>query len=113
MKFFNPPPRKRAELERHLRSDDPAVVADSLVAMAFHEDDWRWAQDVCLDFLENGNPDLSGLAATCLGHLARIHGRLDMEKVGPALTGRLNHPEIGGRVEDALNDIDMFLARPS
>lgn len=52
-----------------------------------------------------------GLAATCLGHIARVHGRLDEDKVVVALRERLSDKEIVGRVVDALEDIEMFLIK--
>ena len=56
----------------------------------------------------NDNPDISGLAAICLGHLARIHGQFEKDKVIPILRSRLNDTAIAGRIEDALDDIKMF-----
>jgi hypothetical protein len=89
-------------------SGDPEKICWALLAIAFHETDWRWAQDKCLDFLLSDNPEVSGLAATCLGHIARIHRSLDRDKVIAALRARLSDKDIRGQVEDALDDIEMF-----
>ena len=92
-----------------LLSGNPRLVCTALVSIAYHDEDWRWAQDQFLNFLESPNPEISGLAATCLGHLARIHRVLDKEKVLLALQGYVADPRISGRVSDALDDINMFL----
>jgi hypothetical protein len=95
--------------EKAFGSQQPEAICHALVAIAFCEPDWKWVQDRCLYFLQNKDPVISGLAATCLGHVARIHQKLEREKVITALRSRLEDAEITGRVEDALNDIDMFV----
>lgn len=60
-------------------------------------------------FLHHENPDVSGLAASCLGHLARIHPEINKDLIKLALKERLKYPIISGRGQDALDDIEMFL----
>lgn len=101
-------PISKADAATAFESDDPALICSALVSVAFHESDWRWAQDRCLEFLEGGNPEIGGLAATCLGHIARIHKMLDKKRVVAALRMHLANPDIAGRVEDALEDIELL-----
>jgi len=107
-RFDDAPPLSKNDAEGALASASPAVVCRALVSIAFHEPDWRWAQDRCLDELSNTNSDIRGLAATCLGHVARVHGALEKTRVLAALTPLLADPVVAGRVEDALNDIEAF-----
>lgn len=51
---------------------------------------------------------MRGLAIICLGHLARIHGKIDSKKVLTALTSVMDNAELSGRAEDAMSDIEMF-----
>jgi hypothetical protein len=44
-----------------------------------------------------------------LGHLARIHGQLDLERVEPRLRELRADPEVAGSAEDALDDIERFM----
>ena len=53
--------------------------------------------------------DVSGLAIICLGHLARIHRRLDLDRVSPLLKELRRDKEIGDRVGCALDDIQIFM----
>ncbi|MDB5971727.1 MAG: hypothetical protein JWQ90_4177 [Hydrocarboniphaga sp.] len=85
------------------------AICTALVSLAFHEEDWRWVQKRCLYFLESDDEDISGLAATCLGHIARIHRQLDKDVVVHALRSKLSNAKIAGRIEDALDDIDTFI----
>lgn len=84
-------------------------ICNALVSIAFYDPDWKWVQDKCLHFFLSNDPNISGLAATCLGHIARIHHKLDKEKVINLLNSRRNDAEIGGQIEDALDDIDSFI----
>lgn len=109
--FRNPPPINRITAEKAFAAGIAAEICDALASVVLHEKDWRWSQAQCLHFLNHANPELSGLAATCLGHIARIHRQLDRDLVITALRKRLDDPEIGGRVQDALDDIQMFVSK--
>lgn len=102
------PYNKRA-LEKAFALRDVKVICEALVSVALNDSDWRWAQNTCLEFLSNESPDVRGVAATCLGHIARIHCQLDKEKVHIALREHLDDNIISGQIADALDDIDMFL----
>jgi hypothetical protein len=107
--YSTPPHLSHQEAERLFASGTSAEICDSLVSVALNDEDWRWSQTQCLKFLEHRDINVRGLAATCLGHIARIHRNLDRELVIKALQQRLQEPEISAQVEDALQDIEMFL----
>jgi hypothetical protein len=65
-------------------------------------------QEKCLFFFQSDNPDIRKLAATCLGHVARIHNKIDKERVVAILKSHLKDPDIAGAIQDALDDIEMF-----
>jgi hypothetical protein len=62
-----------------------------------------------LSFSEHQVPEVRGLAMTCLGHIARIHKAIDLDKVMPVLTKQLSDSEIRGQVEDAIEDINHYV----
>jgi hypothetical protein len=107
-RYYNVFPVDKVSAERIFASEDVEQICHAMVAVALHEKDWKWVQDKCLTFFMKDNPDISGLAAICLGHLARIHGQLEKDKVTSTLRSRLNDSAIAGRIEDALDDIEMF-----
>jgi hypothetical protein len=98
----------RDEARLAFSSGNAEEICIALVAVTFHDPDLHWVQELCLNFLSHGDSRISGLAATCLGHLARIHRNIDREKVLSALHHHLSNEEIAGRVEDAIDDIEMF-----
>jgi hypothetical protein len=109
--FLDVLPMSREAATKAFVSGDKERICHALVSVAFHESDWRWAQERFLEFLQKDDASVSGLAATCLGHLARIHRVLDKERVISVLQQKKACGAISGAVEDALDDIEMF-ARP-
>ncbi|MEW6182337.1 MAG: hypothetical protein AB1500_04060 [Bacillota bacterium] len=97
------------EAEEAFKSKNPAEVCDALIRVTYYDPDWRWVQAQCLRFARHRNTDIRGLAATCIGHLARIHGVLNIELVLPVLQHLLKDPEVYGRAQDALDDIKTYL----
>ena len=108
MQFENVEAIDRFSAEIALASNDATKICQTLVSLAFHEPDWQWTQNRCIEFLQSGDMNIAGVSATCLGHIARIHGKLEKEKVIAALRLKLDRNEIAGVVEDALDDISIF-----
>ena len=101
--------RDRAELMLLLSSPEPTDILDGLLSAAYYDSDWKWVQGQCLAHLDHREHSVRGLSATCLGHLARIHKQLDLALVLPRLLLLKDDPEIGNSVQDALDDIAVFL----
>ena len=98
----------RADLEDARRRDDPNDISDALLVLALNDADWRWVQGQCLELFDHADEATRGLAVTCLGHIARIHGHLDHDIVIPRLKLAARDSRIAGRVDDALDDIAMY-----
>ena len=104
----NVEPISHQEAQNKLAGKNVDDICDVLVRLAFHDPDRNWVQNECLRYLGHSEVNVRGVAATCLGHLARIHGTLDRHKVLPALEALANDPQIGGRIQDAIDDIKKF-----
>ena len=89
-------------------SDDTYTICHSLLCVALHEEDWRWALPQVLRFIMNPNPEVRGVAVTCIGYLARIHRTLDVSTALPLLEILREDPYCARRVRDALEDIRQF-----
>ena len=105
--YEEPKPISRTEAEQVFASNDSYAIESALVNIAFHDDDWHWVQDKCLGFTSHPEPPVRQVAITCLGHVARIHGKLDLAVVLPVLKKLSRDPDVD--TEDTLNDIRMFL----
>ncbi|MFC7591694.1 hypothetical protein ACFQYP_54320 [Nonomuraea antimicrobica] len=91
-----------------MAAGDVAAICTALISAAFHEDDGKWVQDWALELLAHPSADVRHTAALTVGHVARIHRYIDHDLVVPRLQALLDDPEIGGAVENALDDIRMF-----
>src|SRR4051812_11684801 len=109
MRYHNPRPIERSEAVAALASSKSQVVTDALIRLALHDADWPWVQARCLEALDNPEVAVRRTAATCLGHLARIHRQLDLIVVLPALRRLQGDPDAAGTAEDALDDILTFV----
>lgn len=112
LRYVHPAPLSRAEGEALLRSAEAPVVTHTPVCLAFPEPDWRWVQNACLRLTDSPDPGLRGIAATCLGHLARLHRKIDLAAVVPVLERLAADPAVSGEAEDALDDIRTFVQQP-
>jgi hypothetical protein len=101
-------PAAPADVAAALDRGDSQAAAGALVGAAFHHPDGPAVEDLCPRLLDG--PDRSAVAATCLGHLARIHRQLDTETVRAALNRQRSDPLVGPRAEDALADVDLYLS---
>ena len=109
VRYEDPAALSRQQLECEFDSDSGVRIADALVSAALHEADWPWVQDWCMRFAGHSDVDVRRVAITCLGHLARLHHTLDLDRVLPLLAVKLNDTALQGTVEDTLSDIRMFV----
>lgn len=96
-------------LEAMLQSNDIDQISSAMLYMTNGVADIAWVQRRYVDLTTHSNDDVRGLALTCLGHVARIHGSVDWELVMPVLNRMLLDPLLGGRAQDAIDDIEMFV----
>jgi hypothetical protein len=91
-------------------SGSPTEICATLLAASLNEEeDWEWVQEQCLEFLCHPTFEIRSLAATCLGHMARIHRKLDREIVLPALKECLDDEGMDKSIEGALADIYKYV----
>ena len=109
MKYSVPPRLSRKQATDDLASADSRKRKDALLSLALYDSDWRWVQDQCLRLLADSEEDVVATAILGLGHLARLHQRLDLDQVLPRLKTLQADPRFGGRVSDAYDDIRMFV----
>lgn len=92
-----------------LRSEDTTDITDALLSAAYYDPDRQWVQCQCLTLSRHRDHNVRWVAATCLGHLARIHRQLDLETVLQRLVEMKADPLVSAAAQDALDDIKFFL----
>lgn len=102
-------PVRREDAINALTSGDPSQVCEALVQLAFHEPDRAFVESVLATQLESGHVTVRMVAATCVGHLARIHRALDVPLLLPLLRRLGDDPRTVGSMEDALSDVRRYV----
>ncbi len=98
----------REKFLKKLNSDNIEIVTKAMLEIAFNSSDLNSNEDLFIKMLSNEDENVVGLAITCLGHLARIHGKINKDKVIPVLIKFKKNKKHIGSIEDALEDIEMF-----
>jgi len=111
MKYEEVPTMTKVAILDGLNRADPEELKTIVLSAAMGIDDRRWAQAVCLQLATHPEPGVRGNAILGLGHLARIHRRLDRELVEPAILGASLDPDsyVRGHADSAAADVATFL----
>jgi hypothetical protein len=111
MKYETIEPISKDRAERLLAKDDRETICRTLVRVAMFEEDRHWAQSQCVRFASHEDSFVRGVAATCLGHLARIHKAIDEDEVIPVVRRLLQDrdPLTRGKAEDTISDFSIYL----
>jgi len=104
-------PWNHADVEQAILSDDIEALLQAVIGIALHDDDWRYAQDLCVRLSSHPNFNVRGNAVLSLGHIARVHRRLDQAMVQPIIRNALrdSHDFVRGQAECAVGDTKFFL----
>lgn len=111
MKHETIEPISKDRAERLLAKDHRETICRTLLRVAMFELDRRWAQSQCLRFASHKDSFVRGVAATCLGHLARIHKVIDEDEVMPVVRQLLQDrdPQTRAIAEDTISDFSIYL----
>jgi len=107
-RYEEPEPMAWDDAMAAIASGDEVRATKALVSLAYFWKSRVDLEDLYVPLLSHCNSTIRGLAATCLGHVARIHGHIRKDVVVPALKRLVADPEVGGIAEDALEDIRSF-----
>lgn len=92
-----------------LTGTDPGDRIDGLLSLALYDPDWRWVQGCSIGLLHDPDIDIVATALLAIGHVGRLHGQLDLDRVLPELEVLRTNEALAGRVSDVLSDIDIFV----
>jgi KTSC domain len=95
--------------DRALASGEPGEISMALLRLALHGPDWARAERLAREHTVHPAVWVRRNAATALGHVARVHGALDLELSLPALVRLLDDEEVHDWADAALDDVEMYL----
>lgn len=107
-KFEN---KSKKELEEMFNSSDENLSTNALLYVVFNVNDFNWVQNMCLKLIDSKSKTMCLLAITCLGHIARIYGKIDGNVVYILKKLSKGNGEKAGIAEQALGDIKMFVKK--
>lgn len=102
-------PITRDQAEGAFADGDPREIGHVLLSLALTDADGAYAERRTLEHVHHPDVWVRRNAATSLGHLARIHGGLALDRAVPALLALMADPEVFGYADDALHDLEHFL----
>ncbi len=98
------------EIEKALSSNNKDIVINGIMAMVFNLDDVNWISNHLIELSKHNNLEISSLALTCFGHLARLHGNVgNLKRVSKLLKNMSKNVLLSGAAEDAMDDIETFM----
>lgn len=102
-------PISAAAARRALDSGDPREISLALLRLALHGPDWKRAEELAREHGTHPDVMVRRNAATSLGHIARVHGRMDVDASLRLLHAMREDPEVADWADAALDDFEMFL----
>ena len=108
MKYEALEPISRDEATALFTRGEPEAVTRALLRVALHEPEPDWALDRWVRLASHPDTGVRQAVATSLGHLARVHRRIDRQRAWPVLRELAGDARLAGVVEDALDDIATF-----
>ena len=109
LKYEEIGPVSHAEAQASFGSGDVQLIARTLIALGLHDGDWKWVQQQGLRFLSHNSEVVVSAAILSLAHTARVNRSIDKGEVVRALQAIATDPRYAGKVQDALDDIDMYV----
>jgi uncharacterized protein YfeS len=107
--YRQPAPLGRDDLERARADHDVPTIREATIALALTEPDRQWMERQLVELMRDADGSVRSIAALAVGHLARVHGQIDLEGVTPMLWDLLEDSETAGNAANALDDISTFV----
>lgn len=111
MKYEPVKRRSHEEVEEAILRDDPEELLEAVLSAALHSDEPHWSENICLRLSNHKHFNVRGNAILGFAQIARIHGRLNENKVKPVIEAALNDESdyVRGQAIAAADDVEFFL----
>ena len=97
------------ELRGAMTSGDTAAISNAVLSESLHSDDVTLAVQYCLAALNSPHAAVIRAGVIGLTHVARRHRTFGGARVLPLLESLKANDEFTSLVEDAIEDIDIFI----
>jgi hypothetical protein len=109
--YQEPAEWSRAAVEDALAIDDTEALLRAVIAVSMHEEDQKYAEELCVRLSRHPYFNVRGNAVLGFGHIARVHGKLEKKVVQPIIVAALKDQDeyVRGQAEFAKDDTSHFL----
>ena len=82
-----------------------------VLSVALYSDDYQYAESFCFKLSNHKHFNVRGNAILGFGHIARIHGKLNKNKIKPIIKNALRDENefVRGQADNAMDDTKHFL----
>ena len=101
----------KAEITKALTDNKADELLYIVLSVALYSDDFEYAENFCIQLSNHENFNVRGNAIQVFGHIARIHGKLNENKIKPIIENALKDKNkiVRGNAVDAKDDTEVFL----
>ncbi len=109
--YVEPKPITQEEVLNVMKNGSHEAIEEVLVSVAFEETDYEFALSIVLRGASSNVAAIRGTGILCLGHLARLHGRLPLDPVMAIVKKGLKDDSdyVRGQSENAADDIAIYI----
>lgn len=111
MKYESIKEYSEAEIKKALTDNKADELFYVVLSVAFYSDDFEYAENICIQLSNQKHFNVRGNAIQGFGHIARIHGKLNKNKIKPIIENALKDKNeyVRGNANDAKDDTEIFL----
>ena len=101
----------KEEIEAAISRDNADELLQAVLSAALYSEDGPWAEEICVRLSGHKHFNVRGNAILGLGHIARIHRKLNEVKVKPLIQAGLSDESdyVRKQADAAADDVELFL----
>lgn len=100
--------KSKEEVIKLLDTDSSETIITAIIGAVNGVDDWFWLEELCLNYIHHSNFWVSKTAINSLGDIARIHKKLNVEKVLSELN-LIEEDKLNRIIRETVLDIELFI----
>jgi hypothetical protein len=108
MKYEEIPVLTRTEIDNYTVDIDSRKRSLAPLSASLYQDDWQYAQSICIRSLSDGDYFVVRSGMFGLSHIVRIHGKIDMKAIEKALDRLISIHEFDYNIKELIEDIKIY-----
>jgi len=111
MKYQSPSEYLKTEVESAIEHDVVSDLIQMVISVSIGSENADWAESVCRRLVRHSDEKVHGNAILGFGHIARVHGKLDLKEVAHLVSTALSDDKeyVRGQAESAADDLEQYM----